>query len=97
MKKNTCSLLPGWASEIDAKMISLEGAQKCIHFAFEERMLTRVYAMCALLNLPSENFMKKSGMKEVNTFLHPDIPSDSTLQECILYEISKQDLHVSPE
>ncbi len=65
-----------------------EGAERCIQFAFADLMLDKIYAMCPVFNLPSENVMRKIGMIKVKTFVHPKIPVDSALKECVLYEIS---------
>ncbi len=66
-----------------------EGAERCIQFAFADLKLEDVYAMCPVINLPSENVMKKIGMKKIKTFIHPKIPSESALKKCVLYKISK--------
>ncbi len=65
-----------------------EGAKTCLDFAFSELKLNVIKSHAPILNLKSEQVMKKLGMNKVQTFNHPLLAGDERLQECVLYEIN---------
>lgn len=69
------------------KGFATEGAKKCLDYAFNQLKLEKVISICPKINLPSENVMKKIGMKKVKEFDHPKLLNDDRLRECVLYEI----------
>ncbi len=64
-----------------------EGAKACLNFAFKKLNLKSVVAIAPALNQKSQQVMKKIGMTEQATFLHPAIEDDNPLKKCVLYEI----------
>lgn len=67
-----------------------EGAIKCLEYGFSALGLTEVYSFTAEINKPSINVMKKIGLKEKGTFLHPNINEDNPLRPHVLYNVDKQ-------
>ena len=64
---------------------AVEGAKKCLAFAFKELGLKHVYAIAPAINVKSELIMKKIGMKKIKNFQHPRLMNHVTLQDCVLY------------
>lgn len=71
------------------KGYATEGAKGWINFGFEKFDLKRIYAVAPVLNLPSQNVMKKIGMEKVDEIEHPKIPQESSLRKCALFKIDK--------
>jgi RimJ/RimL family protein N-acetyltransferase len=70
------------------KGFATEGAKRCLGFAFHELKLEKIKAICPKINFPSENVMKKIGMKKIAEFKHPKLLNDERLQDCVVYEIA---------
>ncbi len=68
---------------------AVEGAKRCLQFAFEDCKLDRIIATCPVVNKPSENVMKKLGMEKIGTFNHPKLIAFPILERCFHYEIRK--------
>jgi len=66
-----------------------EGAKRCLHWAFEEKLAERIVSFTAVPNKRSENVMLKCGMTYLGNFKHPKLQQDHWLQEHLLYEIRK--------
>ena len=67
-----------------------EAAKAAVVFGFETLELEKIVAFTAVGNARSQSVMKKLGMTQApQTFLHPNIPADSPLQEHCLYELTK--------
>lgn len=83
----------GWRliPEAWGKGYATEGARRCIQYAFEELKLEKLIAICPCLNQPSENVMKRIGMKKAGEFIHPLLTHSEHLQYCVAYEILKID------
>lgn len=71
------------------KGFATEGAKRCIVHAFEVLDIEELYAFTAKINVPSENVMKKIGMKCIEEFNHPKLESGHPLEEHILYYLNK--------
>lgn len=67
-----------------------EGARAVLDFGFNQLDLNTIYAFTSILNLKSENVMKKIGMEKVGEFEHPLVPNYSSLLPHILYKINKR-------
>jgi RimJ/RimL family protein N-acetyltransferase len=77
----------GWrlSSKEWNKGFATEGAKRCLEYAFDELNIETINSMCPKINWPSENVMKKIGMKKVSEFKHPKLLNDERLQDCVLY------------
>ena len=64
-----------------------EGAKGWLDFAFKEFDIKQIYSVASLLNVNSENVMKKLGLNKIGEFDHPKIPQEH-LKRCCLYRIS---------
>ena len=82
----------GWRLDKQAwhQGYATEGAQRCLHFAFEELKLEKVYAIAPEINLPSIQVMKKAGMQFVQHFNHPRLKENKRLERCVLYRADAQ-------
>ena len=69
-----------------------EGAKACLDFAFTELNLNVIYSVTPILNIKSQNVMKKLNMKEYTHFEHPSLDKNSDLRKCIVYKIEKSNL-----
>jgi len=81
----------GWRLHKDhwGKGYATEGAKACLDFGFDEIGLDKIYAVCPITNLPSENVMKKIGMTKHSLFKHPNLADYPLLEECYAYVIEK--------
>lgn len=81
----------GWRLKKSAwgKGYATEAARACLEFAFGAAGLDEVYAMCTNSNAASEAVMRKIEMEKVGTFDHPAIPTDSALNPCLAYRITR--------
>lgn len=68
-----------------------EGAQAVLNYGFDTLNLNQIYAFTAAINTPSENVMKRLGMKGLAPFDHPKVTGDSPLKPHVLYCMSKED------
>lgn len=64
-----------------------EGAKATLEYAFKKLKLSKVIAVTATINKPSESIMKKLGMTKVREFIHPEFSIAPELEKHILYEI----------
>ena len=69
---------------------AIEGAKRCLTFAFNDLKLKRVISTCTEKNLASENIMKKMGMVRKGEFNHPKLKDFPEYEKCIWYEIVKE-------
>ena len=85
----------GWRLTKSAwgKGYATEGARACLTAAFETFGIEQVYSFTAKINLPSENVMKKIGMKKIGEFDHTRVESTSPLYRHILYRYDKKDYY----
>jgi RimJ/RimL family protein N-acetyltransferase len=85
----------GWRLAADYWRMGLayEGALACLEYGFNTLQLSEVYSFTALSNTPSENLMKKLGLKKIGEFDHPNLPIESHLRPHHLYKIEKKDFH----
>lgn len=73
-----------------------EAAQAALSLGFETLQLEKIVSFTALLNVRSQNVMRKLGMtRSPDTFMHPSVADDSPLKEHCLYELSRQDYRAS--
>ena len=66
-----------------------EGAKRVLAYAFDELKLDSILSIAPVINLPSQNVMKKIGMKPVKTFEHSLLSDNDRLRECVLYEVKR--------
>ena len=74
------------------KGYATEGAKRCLSFALEDLKIQKIKAIAPKVNLKSIQVMKKIGMKKSKEFKHPLLQGNKQLEECVCYEISRQDL-----
>lgn len=83
----------GWrlAREQWGQGFATEGAKQCLVVGFENLSLDAIYAMTAIENQRSKRVMSKIGMRDTGqNFLHPSVPSNSRVQEHMLFKIEKK-------
>lgn len=67
-----------------------EAARAAISFGFGTLNLEKIVSFTTLLNTRSQAVMKKLGMQRGSeTFIHPDVPEGSDLQEHCFYQLSQ--------
>lgn len=71
------------------KGYATEGAKSCLDYGFRNLNFSSIYSFTAEINKPSENVMKKIGMKKVGEFRHPKVEEGSPLKNHVLYSIDK--------
>lgn len=71
------------------KGYATEGALKCLEYGFNILGFNSVFSFTSKLNQPSINVMKKIGLIEVGSFIHPKINKDNSLSEHVLYKIDR--------
>ena len=81
----------GWRLKQAAwgKGFATEGAKACLTFAFEEMNLEKIYSVCSLINVKSENVMRKIGMHKEMEFKHPVLGDYPDLEVCAFYVIER--------
>lgn len=67
-----------------------EGAKSCLDYGFNILKIKTIKALCPIVNLPSENVMKKLGMQKVKYFKHSKLGDFPALEECVLYGIEEE-------
>ncbi len=84
----------GWRLKPSAwgKGYATEGAKRCLNYAFEDLQLPKIISTCTLRNHPSENVMRKIGMKKAGTFKHPNLKEYPAYEDCLWYEIKNPNL-----
>lgn len=70
------------------KGLATEGASSCLKYAYHVLGIQEVYAIAPKVNIPSEQVMKKIGMKKITNFYHPLLEKDLRLRECVVYKIT---------
>jgi ribosomal-protein-alanine N-acetyltransferase len=82
----------GWRFKKEAwgKGYATEAARSCLAYGFEKLNLDKIVSFTAVINTPSENVMKRTGMNKTGEFNHPKIDMDSPLCRHVLYEIHKK-------
>lgn len=84
---------PGWeigwriSDRYWHKGYATEAAKACIDYAREKKIREKIYSFTAVPNTPSENVMKRIGMKFKGTFMHPSLADGHWLKEHKLYSI----------
>ncbi|WP_458258810.1 GNAT family N-acetyltransferase [Spiroplasma endosymbiont of Dactylopius coccus] len=68
--------------------MATETAKKCLKYAKNNLKLTEIYSFTSILNIKSENVMKRIGMKKIKEFYHPKINKSDILTKHILYKIN---------
>ena len=84
----------GWrlAAKYWGKGYATEAAQAALAAGFEQLQLEEIVSFTTLSNSRSQKVMEKLGMKrDSDTFIHPNIPPGSPLQEHCLYRLSDTD------
>jgi len=67
-----------------------EAAQAALAYGFNTIGLKEIISMTAVINVPSENVMRKLGMvKDPQTFMHPDVSLESPLCEHVFYRLTR--------
>jgi ribosomal-protein-alanine N-acetyltransferase len=69
-----------------------EGAKATLHYGFSVLGIPEIFSFTSILNLKSENVMKKIGMEKVKEFNHPKIDPNNRLCSHVLYRIRSQTL-----
>ena len=84
----------GWrlAHEFWGKGFATEAANASLLFAFEVLNLPEVISFTSLTNRRSQAVMQRLGMAQNDAnFMHPKVPTDSPLQEHVLFSITADD------
>ncbi|WP_339039225.1 GNAT family N-acetyltransferase [Spiroplasma endosymbiont of Andrena trimmerana] len=68
--------------------IATEIAKECLKYAKNNLKLTEIYSFTSILNIKSENVMKRIGMKKIKEFYHPKINKSDILAKHVLYKIN---------
>lgn len=74
------------------KGYATEGAKACLKYGFNELNLDDVYSFTTEINKPSQNVMKKIGLKKIGEFQHPRVEDYSPLKPHVLYRIDKKEM-----
>lgn len=80
----------GWKlkKEFWGRGLATEGARKCIEYGLDVLNFNKIYSFTSEVNIPSQNVMKKIGMKFDRHFEHPKVEDHSVLKKHVLYVIS---------
>ena len=78
----------GWRlnSQSWGKGYATEGAQACLNYGFNQLHLKSIISIAPKINIPSENIMKRIGMKKVQEFKHPLLKQFPLIEDCVLYK-----------
>lgn len=71
------------------KGYATEGAKACLEYGFDKLHLDEIYSFTSEVNQPSQNVMKKIGLKKIGEFPHPRLEETSELRPHVLYKIDK--------
>ena len=71
------------------KGYATEGAKACLEYGFNKLNLNTICSFTAEINKPSENVMKRIGLKKIGEFKHPKVEENSPLKPHVLYKIEK--------
>ncbi|MCH2190964.1 MAG: GNAT family N-acetyltransferase [Gammaproteobacteria bacterium] len=67
-----------------------EAAHACLKFGFQELGLDEIIAYTTWNNVPSQNLMKRLGMKYSASFMHPQLAIEHNLCNHVLYKLRVQ-------
>lgn len=70
--------------------IAKEAAEASLRFAFNILNVEEVVSFTSIHNKPSENLMKRLGMRKHSHFPHPAFPDEHYLSEHVLYTLKKE-------
>jgi len=78
----------GWrlGREHWGKGFATEGARACLAHAFEVLGLKEIYSVASMGNIPSIRVMQKIGMTYAGQVDHPQLPVESGLNPCVVYQ-----------
>lgn len=78
----------GWRLHKDYwnKGYATEGAKACLNHGFTNLNMSEVYSFTTKENIPSQNVMKKIGMRFYQFFEHPDIPDNHPQKTHVCYK-----------
>lgn len=81
----------GWRLKISAwgKGYATEGARAWMDYGFEKVNLKNIYAVAPVINLASQNVMKKIGFEKIGEFNHPKIDPSHPTRKCAFYKTQK--------
>lgn len=71
------------------KGYATEGAKTCLNFGFNKIGLSEIYSVAVKSNINSFRVMENIGMEKIDTFNHPAMKPDHSLQPCNCYWIRK--------
>ena len=79
----------GWRLKKSAwgKGYATEGAKRCLEYAFNELKLHKIFSICTINNVKSENVMTKIGMIKKGEFDHPELINHPEYKKNNWYEI----------
>jgi RimJ/RimL family protein N-acetyltransferase len=82
----------GWriAKEFWGMGYASEAGKGCLDYGFKKLGFDRVVSFTSLLNVKSENVMKRIGMTKIGEFDHPNLQPSSPLCRHVLYEIKNK-------
>lgn len=78
----------GWRLKTSAwgKGYATEGARGWLDYAFEKIKLETIYSIAPVINIPSQNVMKKLGFEKLGEFNHPKIEATHPTCKCALFK-----------
>ena len=84
----------GWRLKRNAwgRGYAIEGAKRCLEFAFNELAINKIISVCTIQNSKSENIKRKIGMKKIGEFNHPKLINHPEYEKHLCYEILKPSL-----
>lgn len=81
----------GWrlGTEYWGKGYATEGAKAVLNYGFQELKLSEIVSFTVPKNVRSRKVMERVGMRWVDEFYHPLLPSGHPLSKHILYKITR--------
>lgn len=76
------------------KGYATEAANACIKYGFETLQLDKIFSFTAVLNVRSENVMKRISMQKLGEFDHPIIDAASPLCRHVVYKITRDEFRM---
>ena len=67
-----------------------EGAECCLEYAFNTLKIKAIKSTAPKTNTKSIHIMKKLGMLKILEFKHPRLNDYPTLEDCVCYELTKE-------
>ncbi|NLN83884.1 MAG: GNAT family N-acetyltransferase [Firmicutes bacterium] len=82
----------GWRLKSDAWGFgyATEGAKAALKHGFEVHNIEEVFSNTSALNVPSENVMKRIGLKHIGFFDYPGFAEDEPLRNHVLYHMDRE-------